>query len=340
MRQNLPVVRAHERMDYKRCVKKWYWRWRKGLVPRAIRFGALEMGTWFHEAFAAWYLRDLKRGGNLAELYVAQAEHAMRQAQASGAPEHALDEAEKLLVLGEAMAVAYQDKYGNDPDIYVVGAEIPLEFTISDQKGHTIAVHRLKPDLVFMDSLGDFWLMEHKTAATIRTEHLAINDQARPYGVMAEGALRKIGLIRGKQSVKGILYNFLRKVLPDERPTNDQGYYLNKNGTVSKRQPPPNFVRHPVTLTKAAKIISLHRIRAETVTITRMTLALRSKEIDPLALPKTPHWSCSKNCDFFAMCVAEENGSDIRDMERTMFRRENPYQYGDSTSEHVGFEMG
>jgi hypothetical protein len=203
-------------------------------------------------------------------------------------------------------------------------------------------VHKLKPDLVYRSKrdLG-VWLMEHKTAATIRTEHLVIDDQARPYGAMAERSLRKLGLLGKDEQFKGIMYNFMRKALPDERVIDEQGRALNKNGTVSKRQPSPLFVRHPVTMTRAAKVVALRRIQGEAVMLTMMTKSIREKKIDPDFIPKTPHNSCPKTCDFFAMCTAEEQGVDITEMRRRLYTRRDPYVYEEeTTTEPMSFEMG
>lgn len=331
----LTIVRSHERMTYKRCPKKWYWHWRRGLVPREITFGALDLGTWMHHALADWYAPGYKRNGELAEHFSIAAQLAIESARRAGAPEHIIDKADELAVLGESMAGAYQMFYGKDSGIYVVRAEIPLEFSMGND-----AIHRLKPDLVFIDQYGWVWLMEHKTAATIRTEHLAIDDQARPYGAMAERALRRAGIITD-QPFKGIMYNFLRKALPDERDTNAQGQALNKDGSISKRQPKPLFVRHPVRLTSKARLTALRRIKGETLLLTTLTAALRERRIDPTDLPKTPHNSCPKTCEYFRMCVAEEEGTDIRDMERRMYTRRDPYAYEEDTTEDpLSFEMG
>lgn len=339
--RKLPVVRSHERIDFKRCNKKWYWKWRKGLVPKEISFGALSLGTWVHSALARWYQPGIKRNGSLVDLFRADAQLDMQLAEDAGAPEHAIEKAEELIELGSAMLNAYQAAYGHDRKIRVIQAEIPLEFTISDNTGAVVAVHRLKPDLVFADEQGGVWLMEHKTAASIRTEHLVIDDQARPYGAMAGPALRKLGLIRSDVDFKGILYNFLRKALPDDRPRDAKGRALNRNGSVSKRQPPVNFQRIPVRMTGKAKLRTLHRVQSETVLITEMTRGLREGRLTADGLPKTPHNSCPRTCQFWALCVAEEEGSDITGMEREMFVRRNPYIYAeDSTDEIAGFEMG
>jgi hypothetical protein len=338
----LPVIRSGERMCLKRCEKKWFWEWRKGLVPRTVHFGALDLGTWTHTALANWYGKGLKRNGKLADQFMAATTIAMEKAASDNVPDYAIEQAQRLILLGEAMTTAYERFYGRDREIRVLDTEIPLEFVFSrESDGHPLAVHKLKPDAVFMDLSNDVWLMEHKTAASVQTEHLVIDDQARPYGAMAERALRKLGVINNRQRFKGILYNFLRKVLPDEREQNAKGQYLNKNGTVSKRQPPPIFVRKPVVLTAKSKMITLQRVQRETQKATLLALELRTGEVKPDQLNKTPHKSCPKTCQFFSMCVAEEEGTDIRDMERTMFYRRDPYKYEEeSTEDPLGFEIG
>jgi hypothetical protein len=333
----LTVVRSGERSRYKRCPKAWYWAWRKGLVPRNARFGALELGTWVHAAFALWYLKGRKRRkAGLKLLFVAISEAAIAAAQEEGAPEHVIDQAWELQALGMAMMDAYQERYGNDSDVEVIGAEIPLEFWFADD-----AVHRLKPDLLYADKAGDIWLMEHKTAQTIRTEHLVINGQGASYAAMAERALCRAGVLTKSDSIKGVMYNFLRKKLPDLRPENPEGKKLNKDGSVSKSQPGEQFVRHPLVLTREQKRRVLHRVAGETKEIQGVTRALKAKTLDPADLKKTDHHTCPKYCEFFAMCVSEEKGADIRMMESTMYFRRDPYVYEEDTADEIiSFEMG
>lgn len=344
----LTVVRSGERMKFKRCEKAWFWAWRKGLVPRGARFGALELGTWIHAAFAIWYMTGFKRDkAGLKSIFIVISQAAIILATEEGAPEHVIDEAWELQALGEAMMDAYQTKYGLDPEVEVITAEIPLEFTLvtelnpRTEKWEATAVHRLKPDLVYADKAGDIWLMEHKTAKSIRTEHLVINDQGAPYAAMAERALKKSGVLGKRDEVKGVMYNFLRKQLPDLRPENAKGQKLNKDGSVSKKQPAPFFLRHPLILTREQKRRTLVRVATETQRIQATTTALKSGHLDPDDLQKTPHWSCPKHCDYWAMCIAEERGADIRFMEKTMFIRQDPYEYKeDSADEIPTFEMG
>lgn len=335
-------IRSHERMTHKRCPRKWYWAWRKGYVPlRQTSMGALDLGTWVHAAFELWYLPGYERASASLELiFTAIAEAAVFEAKQNGLKDDALETAWELVALGQHMCRAYQAHYEDDQNVEVIGAEIPLEFSLGEG-----IIHILKPDMLFRyrgESPRDYWLMEHKTAKSLsgRTAHLTIDDQARPYGAMAELACRNAGIIGKGDRIAGITYNFVRKGLPDLRKVNAKGEALNKDGSVSKVQPAPMFLRKRITMTNAQKAITLRRVRAESIVIRDTTQGLRTNYIQPEDLPFTPHHSCPRFCQFFAMCESLEAGADISGMERTMFRRENPYEYAESTDEPAGFELG
>lgn len=341
--RTLPVVTRSERVDFKRCEWKWYQLWRRGLVPKSKTFGALDLGEWLHAALADWYSAP-DRSIDLGFIFNLYADHAVERATNGGAPEHTIEKAEELAALGENMMRAYQKHYGTDEDVEVIRAEVPLEFSFPDRTGALAFLHKLKPDLVYRSrrNLG-VWLMEHKSATSIHTEHLVIDDQARPYGAMAERALRNLGLISKREELKGIMYNYMRKGLSDERPTNDAGKALNKNGTVSARQPAALFVRKPILMSRPAKRITLNRVRGETIGITTLATMIRANPGEHWSerLSKTPHHSCPKFCPVFALCEADENGADTTELESGLFDRRDPYTYyGETTSEHTSFEMG
>lgn len=340
---SLPLIRSHTRIDFKRCPKKAYWYWMLGLVPRAKSFGALDLGSWMHEAFNAWYRAGLKRNGNLADHIASFADIAIYNAQGEGAPDYEIEKAVQLADLGQAMMIAYKRFYGKDPNIEVITKEIPLEFVIT-QDGKPIAKHLLKPDLVFRHAkTREVWLMEHKSAASIRTEHLVIDDQARPYTAMAERALKSAGAIDNTDRVAGILYNFVRKAFPDERDmrkVDGNWRHLNKDGTVSKRQPPPYFVRHALPVSDKAKAMTLRRLQTEAIMFTTFRQSIIDGKIDPKWILKTPHMSCPKFCNYFAMCRLEEEGADITEMRRNLYVKRNPYDYTlESTDEPASFEF-
>lgn len=333
------LLRSHEIMNYKRCPKMWYWKWRMGLVPRAKSFGALDLGTWVHDALAYWYLfgKEARNARSLIRVYRAIVLKAIGQ---SDAPDYVIATARELAALGEAMLRAYAKEYRGDKDWDVIGAEIPLEVEITNEDGRTYGVYRLKLDLAVRErSTGKIWIIEHKTARSIQTGHLTIDGQARPYGALAEIAMKRTGILKPREFVSGILYNYLRKAQPDVREKNTEGLALNKDGSVSARQPTPLFKRHPVTMTRRAKSVALKRIRRDVVLITELRKYLVEYKDFADALPKTPHSSCPKFCDYFTMCELEEQGGDITQLRRGMFTRQNPYTY-DTTDETFGFEMG
>lgn len=336
--QSLPLVRHSERVAFKRCEKRWYWAWRRGLVPKTQLPGALELGTWTHEALAAWYTLKDRRKRSLAELFTGVADTAL--ATYTDLPDHVLAKAEELRMLGLAITTAYDKKYGADESVRAIAAELPLEYPIKNKADDVVALHKLKPDLIYEDANRDVWMMEHKTAKQIRTGHLVLDDQARPYAAMAELTLREKGLLTEDQQFKGVMYNFIKKILPDERSTDEKGRALNKNGTLSKRQPLPSFLRYPVTLGRRAKRIALTRLRFETILITSYAQAIREKRIDPNYIRITPHSSCEKLCPFFTMCVVAEQGGNVAEMERSLFTRRNPYTYDEETADiPTSFEL-
>jgi len=332
------VVTGSARATYKRCPKKWYWKYKLGLVPKAQIFGATDLGTWVHEALALWYQANAKDRMRLSlvELFSGIAGSALEWAKRDGAPDEQLEKGEELSLLGENMMQAYAYRYGNDASIHILAVEMPLQFEFP------LGIHRLKPDAVYRDGNGDNWLLEHKTTQSISTEYLSLDDQARPYGSMAELALKKVGILKRTDTLRGIMYNFMRKGFMDEREYDSEGYALNKNGTRSKRQPAPLLLRHPVFMSRKAKVITLKRVEREVMELTSLTNRLRAGQMDPMWIPKTPNKAC-KRCEFFKMCVMEEEGGDITDMRKGMYVKRDPLSYyGDSdTIEESGdFDMG
>lgn len=292
---------------------------------------ALDLGTWFHTGLEKWYGQGLRRNGSLAQHVTDAWTHDLDM----GVPEPWMDDFEKLTMLAEAMAISYQSKYGRDTHVHVLGTELPLEFSFK------MGTHRLKPDMVVrMRDTGLYYLWENKTAGQINIEHLTIDDQARGYAAMAEIGLLKNGVLPAGTHLSGIIYNFVRKALPDEREQNAKGEYLNKDGSVSKKQPAAQFLRHTLPLSKRAKEIALRRVDREVSEIVSFTNRLRARELDPLWIRKTPHRSCPRFCDFFPICNAEEQGSNIQQMMNDLYMVQDPYEYDqDSTSEPISWEL-
>jgi len=299
----VPILRTSERATFKRCAWRWLQEYRYGYRPRHVQADALWFGIGIHEALAKWYLRGKRRGPHPADTWhkwvgdeVAYAKTYLDETYDSGVWEDASE-------LGEAMLEEYVDFYGRDPQWHIISVEQPFSVRIN-RNGKAVAVFRSRWDGVLRNLAdGRIYLVEHKTAAQIVTAYLELDDQGGSYWAVASQVLRAKGVLKEGEEIAGIIYNFLRKAMPDERPRNEQGLCLNKDGSVSKKQPPPMFVRpDPVYRTRGEQKTQLERISDEVAVMN----AVRDGTIPAT---KTPTKDCPR-CPFWGPCVLHEHGSD------------------------------
>lgn len=219
-------------------------------------------------------------------------------------------------------------------------------------------------DGVYRDlQTGFIWLMEHKSAAGINLNHLPIDYQAGSYWLVAEYVLRKAGLIGPDEHIRGIMYNFVRKAPPDLRPQDETGAFTNKPtkdhykaalkeagapwdvygtmrlselqllarqlklkvlGEVSKNQPQPHFIRHPVYRSVAERRTQRRRIQEDAWHIDQA----RRKDETGYPITKNPTKDCSWDCAFFRMCQLHEQGDteSVEDFKKSLFVVRDPYE--------------
>lgn len=314
----LPIIRTSERRTFKECQQKWWWAWREGLKPKRENKLPLWIGTGIHLALEKWYCGPgLKRGPHPAETweqYVGGEEWAVNAA--SGYEKNWIDAKE----LGIAMLEGYIEKYGRDESWDIIAPEQTFQVTIETPAGRKQALYVGTFDLVYFDLEDETYkLADHKTAASIRTDHLPLDDQAGSYWALAGPVLEDAGYKLKGGHISAITYNFLRKAMPDDRDEDDAGRKLNKNGTVSKRQPAPLFHREIVERTARERSTQIRRISNEAKW---MAAARRS----PDSITKNPTRDCPNMCQFHTMClIHEKGGSDWKDYRDAMFRVEDPY---------------
>jgi PD-(D/E)XK nuclease superfamily len=313
-----PFIRTSERTAFRRCPKRWWWAYREGLRPKAKAADALWFGIGVHEALAEWYGEGFDRGPEPwltfaewvgEEIRYIKANLTERDREWFDEPVY-IEAAE----LGTAMLRNYVREYGDDENLEVLAIEQPFAIDlVKDDEVVATFVSRFDGVAIDHDS-GLFVLLEHKTAGSIKTAHLPLDDQAGAYFAVASVVLRDQGILRPDENIDAIMYNFLRKSMPDVRPRNEQGAYLNKNGSVSKRQPAPPFVRELVERTPREVNQQLRRITDEVVIMNMM----RSGE---LPVTKSVTDMCPY-CPFFTMCRMHERGGtawmDFRDAEYTV----------------------
>lgn len=337
-----PEARTSERQLYKRCPWAWHQAYRQGLRPKRVK-DALWFGEIVHISLAGWYRGPgLKRGPYPAETFQKlSAAEEMRFLKTTDATEEERAKYTDLRELGVAMLEGYVNLYGRDDSWHVISPEQTFSFNVPfpswwdyEEVREFMTRYVGTYDLVYRDLVSDWiWLGEHKTAKTIRVDHLPLDDQAGPYFATARTSLIKQGLISPKDHFKGIMYNFLRKALPDPRPVDEQGYALNKDGSRSKVQPSPLFRRHPVPRTRAEQKSQLQRMQND---LAVMELARRGE----IPITKTTHWSCARLCDFYDICRLHESSGNWKDLRSIGFRVEDPYADHRKSTEEIGtFEL-
>lgn len=161
-------------------------------------------------------------------------------------------------------------------------------------------------------------IVDHKSAG--RKQHfksLQKDDQIGTYISVATGVLRQMKLIAASEACTGIVFNYLRKAKPDDRPKDSQGRALNKDGSVSKTQPAPFFWREYVERNKANRLRQVARIADDVETMQ----AIRTGVLPVL---KSPGEHCNW-CDFSDLCDIDEDGGDTAQFIKDVYRIQDPY---------------
>lgn len=341
---------------FKRCQQQWWWTYRMGLKTNAMKPDALWFGTGIHLALAEYYPAGMVRGPHPRETwerYCGQTMALIRDYRLGDPEQPEWVDAKKL---GSAMMDGYVARYQGDPSWEVIQPEYAFHVLVG--RPNPVINYVGTFDGVIRDHVdGKIKLAEHKTAASISTAHLVLDDQAGSYWAVATHELRHQGKIGPKESLYGIEYNFMRKGMPDDRPRNAQGLATNLPtkkhyvealtgvdgwaakdlekmskdglegiaaanfvrvlGDVSKVQPAPLFLRTTVKRTAAERQTQLDRIQDE---VEQMD-AVRSGE---LPITKTPTRECVF-CPFVEMCELHEQGGDWESYMRYAFHAEDPY---------------
>lgn len=225
----LQMLRTSERAAFKRCQWAWGKAYLEGLSPQQNNVGALWFGTGIHLALAEWYIPGRDRGVDPVETWIKFCDDEYRNVKTIR------DDGEAEWIdakaLGIAMLENYVKEYGNDDDWDVIAPEQRFSAIIPHpETGEPIVNYVGTFDGVLRQvSTGYLYLIDHKTAGVIKTNHLFNDEQAGSYVTVAEHSLREQGLIGKKEKIRGILYNFLRKAIPnDDRPKDPQGRFTNK----------------------------------------------------------------------------------------------------------------
>lgn len=352
--EQLVAIRNSERSTWRRCRQKWHWSYRRKLEPMR-HGGALTYGNLSHKAMEVRYPPGKLRGPHPVET--------MRELLAAHGDSFPQWDEEgnrvPVEVLAEAMMTGYVEHWGEDKLIEVIHPEEAFQIDVYDRKGRYLCTMVGQFDALIIDlRTGKMLIFEHKTAKTIEMVHVnsGYGEQGLTYWWAATIWLRKLGILGPKDYIDGVLFNFLRKGLPDERPKDPMGRALNKPqkpalvaecerrgldtkgtvgalhgrlslagvdveqlGEVSKVQPSPLFARQYMPLDPPHMQTFQKRLRREA----REIVMGKQGRLD---IYKNPTKDCSWDCAFRDICEVHEMGGDWEDMLQYEFTTWDPYE--------------
>jgi len=358
------MVRTSERTMFTKCRQAWWWSYVEKREPIEQWSKALMFGTMIHRCLAAYYIpetrKNRRRGPHPAQTFVKLYD----VMDANGKAFNVRTDDEfwvDALDLGVAMMENYIDEWRQeDKDIVVLYPEMPFQYVLRDpDTGKPLCMYVGETDaLIRRVSTGRLGLFEHKTAGTISTTHLFLDEQASSYWTILPKWLVANGIVKGTDNIDFMLYNYLRKAEKDDRVRNSAGVALNLptvevlrsalleadpdasvrgakredlldmlkakgiNGLLlgepSKQQPPPLFHRELVYRTKEERANTLQRIVEQ---VREMELVRTGK----MAHYKAPSKDCSY-CPWRDICELHEQGSDWKELRKFTTRKWEPYR--------------
>ena len=363
-------VRTSDRTQFNKCRQAWWWSYVEARQPLGRWSPALVFGDMIHRALAEYYIpesfsgkkpgKKRKRGphpaGTFAKIYDLM-DRSHSQFNIKGDDDRWINARD----MGVEMMENYIDQWREeDSDIIIIFPEMPFQFDIFDPRdGKYLCTYVGTTDaLIRRRSTGDIGLFEHKTAATINTDHLFIDEQAGTYWALMPEWLLREEIFSKPVNFKFMLYNYMRKGVKDQRPTNHLGQHLNLPtvqalkdecvrlglpipkgakkedlekililakvnvdllGEPSKTQPAPLFHREYVIRTDKEREMTFQRI----VEHVRDMNKVRAKHPD-FPHYKTPNRDCGF-CEWKDLCELHEQGDDWKELRRVATSKWDPY---------------
>lgn len=228
-------VRTSERTQFTKCRQSWWWSYKEQRKPIEGWSHPLIFGDMIHRSLAEYYIPETRkarrRGPHPARTFHRIYNEMDRRAKEFRIP---VDDEKWVtsLELGVAMLEGYVDKWKeDDEDILVLYPEMPFQLEILDpDTGKRLCIYVGTTDCLIMRiSTRQVGLFEHKTAASISTSHLFMDEQANTYWTLIPEWLRRNEIFPpdNMPEFSFMMYNFLRKGMPEDRTVNAWGQALN-----------------------------------------------------------------------------------------------------------------
>lgn len=318
-------LRNSERQAFTTCPQKWDWGYNDRLKARTPT-PALRFGTLIHGALEEFYKPGVKRGPKPAATFQRlYAEELKTQTKIGFRDEDG--KWHEAGHMGTVLMEEYYDKYGKDDRWRILASEIPFRVPVVDPLTGIKFTYVGVMDLLALDRESgkrrDIWIWDHKTTRddpTKKADILVLDDQTGSYWSHGVDYMVEQAILDAKANLTGMLYNFIRKGKPDERPKNELGQALNQNGTVSQKQPTPLFHREPVRRYEEERNSAKNRILAQA----RVMHYMRTGKLEIYKVPGTLHNPHCKWCEYRDMCELHEQGSNWQEM-LVIYDKWNPY---------------
>lgn len=364
-------MRTSERGDFKSCQFFWFWHWDQGLSSPTVPTWSW-FGTAIHKALEVRYPIGTKRGPlpDVLDAFEAACDGEHRRIWERGGD---LDDEEVHdgIELGRAMLTGYVKHYDQDSRWQVIHTEQPFQIDVrSPRTGRLITVYCGTWDLLVWDRIDKVYrLVDHKTRAQFKQDwsFYDLNDQGGSYLWVAPEVLVHLGLLKKTDVIDGIVFNMLRKALP--QPVAEDGIRYNlpkrqhfeaalqKAGAISTAVPPkmtvkalaelarkweldvkgdpkavqptPLFRRYTTRRGAEQRVNQARKVLAEA---TQMDLVRRGK----LPLTKHPTEDCVR-CPLFDFCQLDElDPEEAQGYARTMLAVRDPYADHREAMQHGG----
>lgn len=294
MTSDIRYVSNSELRTFKRCKRKWWLEWYRGLryqFPEST--GPRQIGTRVHMALAAWYVpddQDPVDPRDAIRMIIAEDRDALLEAD----PETDLKIFDSEADLARAMIDGYMDwleETGADSDLDVIEPESVVTVPLSSFEPRKISLlGRL--DVRVRRRHDDAKLfLDHKTVGTIKeaTKRLSNDEQMLLYHVI-------MSLLNEGERVDGAVYNMLRKV---------------KRTATAK---PPFYERETINHSRHELNSFWKRLHGTIHDILSTETRLLDGESPLAVVYPTPTRDCSWDCDFALVCPMFDDGSRAEDM--------------------------
>lgn len=314
------LLRTSERTAFKRCRWAWNVTYNEQLKPK-VSAPPLRFGSLVHKALELRYPPGIKRGPHPAITFQKLYNVELKQAQTKFGFRDDDGIWHEAGHLGVSMLEHFIEVYDKDSEWKVIQSELAFQVPIFENDTHQFVYVGIIDGVWQNRSTKELWLRDWKTARAIpqgHGSHLTLDEQPGSYWAYAPEFLRARGILTPKQKLRGIDFLYMRKALKDGREQDNGGRYLNKDGSVSAKQPAPYFVRVPTYRTEA-EIASL---RERVLQEANEHALVRAGE---LAVYKNPSQMNCAGCGLRDACEIHEAGQDWRSILDSTFVPWAPY---------------